>query len=459
MYASLVSNTDDNSISGTLALLGSVANFPIDAYSPTIPYLTSAHTYCTTTSLPAGLTLNSSTGVLSGTPTSNQGSGSTFTIADTFHDDFNNVSSQHSCTYSYTVETAGASSTLTPVGAMSSLRPNAVAVALSAASNAKVLVLGGVLQTAELFDPSTGLFQTTTGSMTRYGAQTATLLSNGKVLIAGGFHSDGTTPELRLELYDPTTQTFSLTGTSIASSPNQAIALQTGNVLFLEGTDTCDVSAGTTTQHRPQLYNSTTNAVTSQTSSDLGGTAGVLLGNGKVLIRGYQFCAHNLVLGNWYNAWDIAATLYDPATAATTATGNSSLYNGSSAPPIRGGLLLASGDVFFSDYGGGQNGDDTYIQIYHVGAGTWTQEWSLYSDFDQGISLLEPTSGTVLLVDPLYRRVNSYNVATKTMTSASHYSIYGHGAGSALTVVNKGGTLTPFLVGGATMKNGEYYNP
>jgi N-acetylneuraminic acid mutarotase len=58
--------------------------------------------------------------------------------------------------------------------------------------NGKVLVAGGyngshVISSAELYDPSTGTW-TTTGSMSyiRF-RHTASLLANGKVLVAGGF--------------------------------------------------------------------------------------------------------------------------------------------------------------------------------------------------------------------------------------------------------------------------------
>lgn len=63
-------------------------------------------------------------------------------------------------------------------------------------SNGKVLIAGGVCNSAlasvELYDPDTGDFNLS-GSMTtsRYG-HTATLLSDGAVLIAGGSSGDGT---------------------------------------------------------------------------------------------------------------------------------------------------------------------------------------------------------------------------------------------------------------------------
>ena len=52
--------------------------------------------------------------------------------------------------------------------------------------NGKVLVAGGYIASAELYDPASGTW-TNTGSMsTARAGHTATLLPNGKVLVAGG---------------------------------------------------------------------------------------------------------------------------------------------------------------------------------------------------------------------------------------------------------------------------------
>ncbi|MBI3745196.1 MAG: hypothetical protein HY264_01465 [Chloroflexi bacterium] len=82
----------------------------------------------------------------------------------------------------------------------------------------RVLIAGGggnysnreFLDSAELFDPATGTF-TKTGSMAEQRTyQTSTLLTDGRVLIAGGYGN--LAPLANAELYDPTTGTFSPAG-------------------------------------------------------------------------------------------------------------------------------------------------------------------------------------------------------------------------------------------------------
>ena len=65
------------------------------------------------------------------------------------------------------------------------------------------------LVSAELYDPISGSW-TATGNMVtaRGGGYSVTVLPDGKVLVAGGFRSDGTGALASAELYDPGTGTW-----------------------------------------------------------------------------------------------------------------------------------------------------------------------------------------------------------------------------------------------------------
>ena len=104
-------------------------------------------------------------------------------------------------------------------------------------ANGKVLVAGGlILSSAELFDPATNTFGAA-GTMTSpRAAPTATLLADGRVLIAGGAAAPGPVTVSTAELYDPVSSTFSATATMI--DPRQqhtATLLRDGGVLVTGG--------------------------------------------------------------------------------------------------------------------------------------------------------------------------------------------------------------------------------
>ncbi len=108
--------------------------------------------------------------------------------------------------------------------------------------NGKVLVTGNAVAQTELYDPATGIW-TATGSMItpRLGEATATLLTNGKILVVGGQNY----PQVQhyslaaAELCDPVTGTWAATG-SLATSrdAHTATLLQNGKVLVAGGFST-----------------------------------------------------------------------------------------------------------------------------------------------------------------------------------------------------------------------------
>jgi len=89
----------------------------------------------------------------------------------------------------------------------------------------------------ELYNPATGTFsQTGQASIRRY-SHTATMLPNGKVLIAGGDSPDtGYTPLATAELYDPSSGTFTPTGSmTVSRAGHTATALPNGKVMIVGG--------------------------------------------------------------------------------------------------------------------------------------------------------------------------------------------------------------------------------
>ena len=146
--------------------------------------------------------------------------------------------------------------TFVATGSMRDARMDATATLLR---DGKVLIAGGstnadaygrdALASAELYDPAAGKF-TPAGSMTtaRAGA-TATLLHDGRVLIAGGLgcRTQKCSPEnvygagggalASAELYDPATGKFSATGSMVIARANSTATLLPDGRVFFAGAD------------------------------------------------------------------------------------------------------------------------------------------------------------------------------------------------------------------------------
>jgi hypothetical protein len=127
-----------------------------------------------------------------------------------------------------------ASGVFTPTGRMTVSRIQASAVSLGDGSG-RVLVVGGSdgrtdLATAEVYDPRAGTFTRTSSMSEARGSHTATRLPDGRVLIVGSF-VDAVT-----EIYNPTTGSFTVAG-SLASTrwAHTATLLSTGRVLIVGG--------------------------------------------------------------------------------------------------------------------------------------------------------------------------------------------------------------------------------
>jgi hypothetical protein len=130
----------------------------------------------------------------------------------------------------------------------STLLPNGMVLIAGGHNPANGLVVP--LAGAELYDPTTGTFtQTQSMNFARYD-YTAALLSNGNVLMAGGFGTTGVLSSA--ELFQPSTGTFTLTGSLNAPRSNQHTAiLKNGMVLVVGGGDQNEKPLATAELYEP----------------------------------------------------------------------------------------------------------------------------------------------------------------------------------------------------------------
>lgn len=206
--------------------------------------------------------------------------------------------------------------------------------------NGKVLVAGGmrvdggvstVLDSAELYDPTSGTWSATGSLGTPREQHTATLLRSGKVLVAGG-DASGTTAEL----YDPVTGTWGPTGSLAAGhTGHTATLLPDGRVLVVGGTD-YDVA------HAAELYDpaSGTWSDAARPNWSRNGHSATLLRDGRVLVAGG--------IGAPYDAdielpAPINAELYDPTSDAWTIVGAAISADGNASALLQDGTFLLAG--------------------------------------------------------------------------------------------------------------------
>jgi WD40 repeat protein len=182
--------------------------------------------------------------------------------------------------------------------------------------NGKVLVVGGYnggpLSTAELYDPDMGMWNLTGPLNTARYSHTATLLPNGKVLVAGGAIDNSSNATATAELYDPDTGMWTTTmdmGMGNEREDHTATLLPNGKVLVAGGSPDGSSYLNTAELYDPAgLPNGTWTATGSLTTARGFHTA-TLLPNGKVLVRGGA---------GGFNS----AELYDPASRTWIATTN-----------------------------------------------------------------------------------------------------------------------------------------
>jgi hypothetical protein len=248
--------------------------------------------------------------------------------------------------------------------------------------NGQVLIAGGsqstalsravTLASAELYDPATGTFSPTGDMTTARRVHTATLLRDGRVLIAGGYGT-GNEALASAELYDPSTGAFTAISDMIAArGGHTAILLASGKVLIVGGYPTPPLHSTPA-----ELYNPDAGAFSA---------TGAYAGD-----QGCDFCppAVSLPDSTVLFAGQARAQIYDPVSGAFSLTGTmDSCYSTA--------ILLATGKVLFAGGECDEVGRSRAAELYDPGSGTFARTGDMTAPRVWHSSTLLP-DGTALI--------------------------------------------------------------
>jgi hypothetical protein len=313
----------------------------------------------------------------------------------------------------------------------------------------KVLIAAGMARngvidpTAEVYDPHTGQF-VSAGKMQapRGWGVTATLLPDGKVLLAGGASASycGVSCYLaNAELYDPISHTFSLTGdmTGPRAGAN-SILLQNGDVLIVGGNE----ESGSEKAATAELYHPSTRKFSVTGSMHSGGSPVLLsMKSGKVLALS-----------------DAGGEIYDPGTGRFTVAGHSSFARAKFGVALLpdGRSLIAGGQL-----GGAWRPGTATTEIYDPNTGALTPgpQMSL-SRFKLRKAVVPLGEGTILIAGgaeqpEIYDAAsNSFHTVTGSRLDCFYYSTATRLTDGQVLIV--GGYARP---GGAAVNHAWLYQP
>ncbi len=334
-------------------------------------------------------------------------------------------------------------------GSLNTAREDHTATLLN---NGKVLIAGGFDSTnnatasAELYDPAVGTFAPTGSLNTAREYHTATLLNNGTVLIAGGFDSTNNATA-SAELYDPAVGTFAPTGSlNTAREYHTATLLNNGTVLIAGGFDSTNNATASAELYDPAVG---TFAPTGSLNTAREYHTATLLNNGTVLITG------------GFNGSVLAsAELYDSVVGTFAPTGSvNTAREYHTATLLNNGKVLIAGGFNGSVLASAELFDPTSGTFSPTGSLNTAREYHSTTLLNNGTVLIAGgVSGSVLASAELYDPTAGTISPTGSLNTAREYHtttflnngmvLFAGGSGSANIATSSAevyepGTLTP----------------
>jgi len=291
----------------------------------------------------------------------------------------------------------------------------------------RVLIVGGQespsrkLDTAEIFDPSTGLWSAA-GSMAekRGSGQRAVLLGDGRVLVLG--END----DASAEIYDPSTGQWSSAGVMLqARQWATATLLEDGRVLVAGGSDA--TRAGLLELNTAEIYDPSTGEWI-----ETGSMEQVHAGHSAVVVDGKV-----LVVGKYM------AETYDPSTGTWSPAGKPVRERalGTTADMLEDGKVLVTGGQFQQGGWSGVVVPVRTVEIYDPSSGTWAAVSSMNEPRENHPSV-QLEDGKVMIIGD--RETEIYDQATDEWISTGKMK-RSRGVLSTATLLNDGRVL---IVGG-----------
>ena len=262
--------------------------------------------------------------------------------------------------------------TFTPTGSMNAARQGHTATVLP---HGEVLITGGqknigfrsALAGAEIYDPNFGTFQPTGSMSTPREGHTATLLRDGRVLIAGG-SSNGITTTSTAEVYNPRTRRFiTISPMNVPREAHTATLLKNGTVLIAGG-GRGGMPGGYIVYANAEVFDPASNTFTmlhAPMVNDRVGQAAALLDDGRVLLAGGKSGKILSPFGGG-NLFSLAplktAEVFDPETSSFRAVGPMQVthYLGNATKLENGTVLVTGGWNSYGTIIGGQRFADLF---------------------------------------------------------------------------------------------------